>query len=52
MECSIKFDTDKPGGAHTNMFLSLKVDFVLENSADPDEMAPYVSLHLGLHCLS
>ena len=32
-------------------FLSLKVDFVLANSADPDEMLHYVAFHLGLHCL-
>ena len=29
------------------LFLSLKI----ENSADPDEMLPYVAFHLGLHCL-
>ena len=33
-------------------FLSLKIDFVLANSADPDEMPHYVAFHLGLHCLS
>ena len=25
--------------------------FSLANSADPDEMPPYVAFHLGLHCL-
>ena len=25
--------------------------FILANSADPDEMAPFVAFHLGLHCL-
>ena len=30
------------------IYLSLKIDFVLTNSADPDEMLHY---HLGLHCL-
>ena len=34
------------------VFLSLKIDFVLVNSADPDEMPHYVAFHLGLHCLS
>ena len=32
-------------------FLSLKIDFVLANSADLDEMLHYVAFHLGLHCL-
>ena len=27
------------------------MDFVLANSADPDEMPPYAAFHLGLHCL-
>ena len=34
-----------------NAFLSLKINFVLENSADPDEMPHYAAFHLGLHCL-
>ena len=33
------------------IFHSLKTDFVLQNSADPDEMSHYVTFHLGLHCL-
>ena len=33
------------------VFMSLKIVFVLANSADPDEMAPYEVFHLGLHCL-
>ena len=33
------------------VFLSLKIDFVLANSADHDEMLHYVAFHLGLHCL-
>ena len=33
------------------MFHSLKIDFVLANSADPDEMPYYAAFHLGLHCL-
>ena len=32
-------------------FLSLKIDFVLANSADPDEMPPCPHC-LGPHCLS
>ena len=31
--------------------LSLKIDFALANSADPDEMLHYAAFHLGLHCL-
>ena len=27
-------------------------DFILANSADPDEMQQNAALHLGLHCLS
>ena len=33
------------------VFLSLKIDFVLANSVDPDEMLHYAAFHLGLHCL-
>ena len=33
------------------LFLSLKIDFILANSADPDEMPPYAAFHLGLYCL-
>ena len=29
----------------------LKIDFVLANSADPDEMPHYSKIHLVLHCL-
>ena len=32
-------------------FLSLKIDFVLTNSADPDEMPPFAAFYLGLRCL-
>ena len=35
----------------TYLFLSLKIDFVLANSADPDEMLNYMAFHLGLRCL-
>ena len=31
--------------------LSLKIVFILANSADPDEMLHYVASHLGLHGL-
>ena len=31
-------------------FFSVKIDFVLANSADPDEMLHSVALHLGLLC--
>ena len=32
-------------------FLSMNINFVLANSADPDEMPPYAAFHLGIHCL-
>ena len=31
---------------------SLKIEFVLANSADPDEMPHKAAFHLGLQCLS
>ena len=34
----------------TILFLSLKISFVLANSADPDEMPHSAAFHLGLHC--
>ena len=33
------------------IFISLKIDFVLANSAEPDEMPHYAAFHLGLYCL-
>ena len=63
MEFPIKFDTVKSGWSivytegsqviieKKNVFLSLKIDFVLANSADPDEMPHNTAFHLGLHCL-
>ena len=58
MEFPIKFDTFKSGWSIVYIegsqviivFLSLKIDFVLANSADPDEMPQFVAFHLGLHC--
>ena len=32
-------------------FLAMKVDLILANSADPDEMQLNAAFHLGLHCL-
>ena len=34
-----------------NVFFSLKMDFVLANSAVHDEMLHYAAFHLGIHCL-
>ena len=34
-----------------DVFMSLKIVLNLANSADPDEMSPYVAFHLGFHCL-
>ena len=33
------------------LVLSLKIDFVSANSAEPDEMSPYAAFQLGLCCL-
>ena len=63
MEFSIKFDTGKSERSimyikgsqiiisKNILFLTLKIDFVLANSADPDEMPHYASFHLDLQCL-
>ena len=34
-----------------SFFSFLKIDFVLANSADPDEMPQFAAFHLVLHCL-
>ena len=34
-----------------NLVHSMKIDFVLENSADSGEMSHYVAFYLDLHCL-
>ena len=34
-----------------DVFLSLKVVFILANSADTDEMQHFAAFHMGLHCL-
>ena len=58
LQHTIKFDTVRFGwsivyidGSHViiskNVFLSLKIDFVYANSADPDEMPQSVAFHLG-----
>ena len=31
--------------------LSLKIDFIIKNSAEPNEMSHYATFHLGRHCL-
>ena len=33
------------------LHFSLKIDFVLPNSADPDEVPHFAAFHLDLHCL-
>ena len=60
---STKFDIVKSGwsvvyieGSHVVIskcivFLSLKTDFAVANSADPEEMPHHVAFHLGFHCL-
>ena len=63
MEFPVKLDTVKSGWpivyiegsqaiiSKNVIFLSLKIDSILANSADPDEMPPYAAFHLGLHGL-
>ena len=65
MEYPIKFDTVKSGWSlyilrgHMLLFLknnhklslSLKIDFVLTNSADHDELPHDAAFHQYLHCL-
>ena len=63
MPFSIKFDTVKSEwpiiyiersqviSFKSNGFLSLKIPFVLTNSADPEKMPHYAILHQSLHCL-
>ena len=63
MEFSIKFDMVRSGRSivyikgsqvitsKNAVFLSLMFDFVLVNSANPDEMPHHVVFHLDLHCL-
>ena len=64
MGYSIKFDTVKSGRSivyikgsqviisKNIVFLSLMINIVLANSADPDEMPHYAAFHLDLHCLA
>ena len=33
------------------IFLSLKIDFIIANIADPDEIPQYAAFHLSIHCL-
>ena len=35
---------------YKNGIISLKINFDLANSVDPDEMLYFVAFHLGLHC--
>ena len=50
MEKSILYFKGLPA-RHSIKFLSLKIVFILENSAGPYEMPPSAVFHLGLHCL-
>ena len=38
-------------GYTIHVSLSLMIDFVLRNSADPGEMPTFETLHLGFRCL-
>ena len=51
MENSIVFKDVGPQHFYKMIISLLKIIFSLANSADPDEMQPYVAFHLGLHCL-
>ena len=41
----------KPGLSKFNIFLSLKIVFILANITDPDEMPHDEAFDLGPHCL-
>ena len=55
--CLIQLSQDGPlyilrvEGYNKNVFLTLKIEFVLANSADPNEMPDSAAFHLDLHCL-
>ena len=49
---SVHFKGSQVEFLNFNIFLSLKIVFILENSADPDEMPLKVAFHLGLNCLT
>ena len=53
MEFSIKLDIEGSQAIIFKkvVFLSLKIDFIFANRADPDEMLHNAAFHLGLHCL-
>ena len=63
VEFPIMFDTVKPGWSIVYIegsqviipkkiiFLSLKIDFALANSVNPDKMPHYAAFCQGLHCL-
>ena len=47
MELSILYFKGLP----VKISITLKIVFILANSADPIEMPPYAAFHLGFHCL-
>ena len=61
LACSIWFDTARSGWSViyikwlqviiSKNIVFLKINYVLANSADPDEKQHYAAFHLGLHCL-
>ena len=50
LELSIAY-TEGSWDIVSKIFISLRIDFVLANSADPDEMLQYAAFHPGHHCL-
>ena len=51
-ECSIVYMEGSQVIISKNIvFLTRKINFVLENSSDSDEMQHHAAFHLGLHCL-
>ena len=38
--------------SNSQINIFLKMDFVLANNVDPDEMSHYAGIYLRLHCLS
>ena len=50
LELSIVYTEGSPDIV-SKIFISLRIDFVLANSADPDEMPRYAAFHPGRHSL-
>ena len=49
--CTLRFLTVGSMPMGRLIFPSLRDDFVLANTADPDEMTSSAAFHIGLNCL-